>query len=335
MLTWSDMERHANENGFIPTDIYMEKSKQFRVCPLPDTKRAEAENEIWRVYLSAAENKKTGRNMYTEMFRYEWYEGRKRTGFWGNIEDAVKTIKQIENPKICIFSAGSGRDVLKVGLAAGVFISCAPSDIRGTYREIHTDYLTLAKPGARIIVTEYCDGNYREIKNTIAALEKKQLILPGMVDLARWDFRLKAPVACETQDAVIFSLTGNYANADEQPLILREISRCVKKDGLMITSTISPSFDFIKSKGLLYRLRFILKTPLGWPIGLTFMKWQVNWAKMAGRMNQLDFWANMSAESWARFLEPAGMETVRIYEGPCRLVPVEVLLSMKKRSLDS
>jgi hypothetical protein len=65
------------------------------------------------------------------------------------------------------------------------------------------------------------------------------------------------------------------------------------------------------------------------------MKWQVNWAKMAGRMNQLDFWANMSAESWARFLEPAGMETVRIYEGPCRLVPVEVLLSMKKRSLDS
>ncbi|MCX5849246.1 MAG: class I SAM-dependent methyltransferase [Deltaproteobacteria bacterium] len=331
MSTWRDIERHATENGFIPKDIYSENAKLFRVCPLPDEKRAEAENEIWRVYLSAAKKKKGGRNLYTEMFRYEWYEGRKRTGFWGNIEDAVKAIKHLENPRICIFSAGSGRDLLKVGLAAGVFTSSAPHGIRGTYREIHLDYLRLAKPGARFITTEFSDGNYKEMENSIADLEKKRLILPGMVDLARWDFRVKAPVASDTQDVVVFSLTGNYAHADEQPLILREIARCVKKEGLMITSTISSSFDFIKSKRPLYRLNFIIKTPLGWPMGLTFMKWQVNWAKMAGNMNRLGFWANTSAETWARHLEPAGMETVRIYD-PCRLVPVEVLVSRKKRS---
>ncbi len=334
MLSWSDMEAHATENGLIPDTVYTENADRFRVCPPPDRERAETENEIWRTYLSATRKKTPDRNLYTEMYRYEWYEGRKRKGFWGNIEDAVKTIRSMDNPRICIFSAGSGRDLLKVGLAAGVFRSSAPPSVRGTYREIHMDHFTLAKPGARFILTEYGEANYREIEKILAELERRGLILPGMVTLIRWDFRVKAPVASETQDAVIFSLTGNYAHRDEQPLILQEIARCVKKGGLMIASTLSSSFDFLKAGSLAYRLHFFLKTPLGWPIAPTFMKWQVNWARMAGKMNRLGFWANMSAETWARFIQPVGMETVRIYDGPCRLVPVEVLVARKALSFD-
>ena len=333
MLSWNDMEKHATDNGFIPHPVYTANADRFRVCPLPDKARTDKENEIWRIYLTATRKKNGGRNLYTEMFRYEWYEGRKRTGFWGNIEDAVKTIRSIDNPRICIFSGGSGRDLLKVGLAAGVFSSTAPPAVRGTYREINMDYFRLSKPGARFILTEYGEGNYLEIQKTLEELERRRLILPGMVDLARWDFRVKAPVASETQDAVIFSLTGNYAHSDEQPLILQEIARCVKKDGFMIASTLSSTFDFLKAGSLAYRLHFFLKTPLGWPIAPTFMKWQVNWARMAGKMNRLGFWANMSAETWARFIQPAGMETVRIYDGPCRLVPVEVLVARKERSV--
>ena len=96
-----------------------------------------------------------------------------------------------------------------------------------------------------------------------------------------------------------------------------------------MTSTLSPSFDFIKAKGLIYRLKFIRKTPLGWPIGIPFMRWQVRWAKLAGAMNRKGIWANLSALTWSGFLEKAHMETLRIYEAPCNLVPVEVLVAQK------
>lgn len=103
MLSWSDMEAHATDNGFIPCPVYTENAGRFRVCPPPDRERAETESEIWRTYLSATRKKTPDRNLYTEMYRYEWYEGRKRKGFWGNIEDAVKSIRSLENPRICIF----------------------------------------------------------------------------------------------------------------------------------------------------------------------------------------------------------------------------------------
>ena len=331
-MSWGEIEKQANENGLIPFDIYTKYAGRFRVCPALDKRIEDAENIIWQIYLSASREKNGQHNLYTEMFRYEWYEGRKRTGFWGNIEDAVKRLNVSDAPKISIFSAGSGRDLLKVGFAAGVWTSHAPAHIRGTYKEIDMKYFQLAKPQARIIVTEYGEGNFREMEKTVAELLEKKRINPGMVFLARWNFREQAPVATESQDVVVFSLTGNYAGIEEQPLILREIARCVKKNGYMISSTLSSAFDFLKARGLVYRVKFFLKTPLGWPIALDFMKWQLHWAKMAGDMNRMGFWANVPASTWAEFLQPSGMKTIRIYDAPCSLVPVEVLVSRKENS---
>jgi hypothetical protein len=329
MMSWEEIEDQATENGFIPNDIYLKNASGFRVCPPIEEKISRQEAAIWDVYLNASRKKGEGTNLYSEMFRYEWYEGRKRTGFWGNIEHAVRDISCGESPRLCIFSAGSGRDLLKVGLAAGIWTSTAPDKIKGTYKEINMDYFRLAKPDARIIVTEYGEGNFRAMERTVANLLDWKLLTPGMVFLSRWNFREKAPVVSGSQDIVVFSLTGNYAGIDEQPLILREIARCVKKDGYMIASTLSSAFDFLKARGLFYRLKFFLKTPLGWPVALEFMKWQMNWAKLAGDMNKNGFWATVSARIWAEFLEPAGMEKIRIYDAPCDLVPVEVLVTKK------
>lgn len=329
MKTWEDIESHATENGFIPDEFYREYAKKFRVCPEQKKEVADSETLIWDIYLSATRKGNSQQNLYSEMYRYEWYEGRNRTGFWGNIEDAIRSLAPDETPRISIFSAGSGRDLLKVGLAAGVWSSSAPPHIKGTYKEIDMDYFHLQKPGARMIVTEYGEGNFREMEKTVKRLLAKNLISPDMVSLSRWDFREKAPVVTESQDILVFSLTGNYARLDEQPLILREIARCVKPGGFMIASTLSPAFDFFRAKKILYRLKLFLRTPLGWPIALEFMKWQVHWVKMAGTMIKDGFWTNVSAETWADFLKPSGMKKIAIYDGPCNLVPVEVLVTQK------
>ncbi|MBU1168459.1 MAG: class I SAM-dependent methyltransferase [Proteobacteria bacterium] len=331
MITWEDLESHATENGFIPQELYREHARHFRVCPMQPKEVEDAEAEIWDIYLSTMRKGKKQRNLYSEMFRYEWYEGRKRTGFWGNIEEAVGAYCNHKAPRISVFSAGSGRDLLKVGLAAGVWSSKAPSKIKGTYKEIDPTYFQLQKPDARIIVTEFGEGNYNEMKRTITELRENNLIVPGMVYLSRWNFREKAPVASESQDMVVFSLTGNYAHIDEQPLILQEIARCVKQGGYMISSTLSTAFDFLKARGLVYRLKFFLKTPLGWPVALDFMTWQLQWAKMAGTMNKKGLWATGSAEIWADFLKPASMKKIMIYDSPCNLVPVEVLVAQKEK----
>jgi SAM-dependent methyltransferase len=329
MITWEDIESCATENGFIPARVYDKHIRKFRVCPCQPKEISDAEAEIWNIYLAARARRNGTSNLYSEMFRYEWYEGRKRRGFWGNIEHAIKTWAKYDAPRICVFSAGSGRDLLKVGLAAGIWSASPPRGFKGTYQEINMKYFHLEKPDARIIVTEFGEGNYREVEKTVNLLLKRNLITKDMIYLSRWDFREKAPVTTESQDAVVFSLSGNYAGIDEQPLILGEIARCIRKDGFLITSTLSPEFDFIKAKRLAYRLQFFLKTPLGWPIALDFMRWQVRWAKMAGTMNRRGIWANASADQWAGFLEPAGMIKIATYPAPCHLVPVEVLVAQK------
>lgn len=331
MVSFKEMESNATDYGFIPNEIYDLHAARFRVCPKQDKDIEDAQNDIWEKYLKATRWGKRGENLYNDMFRYEWYEGRKRTGFWGHIEDAIRTHAKGDAPRISVLSAGSGRDLLKVGLAAGVWSSCAPEKIKGTYREIDMDYFRLEKPGARFIVTEFGEGNLNVMKKTVSELMDRKLINADMIGLSRWDFREKAPVVTDSQDLIVFSLTGFYSGEQEQPLILKEIARCVKPRGFLIASTLSPTFDFIKAKGLGYRLKFILKTPLGWPIGLAFMRWQVNWAKMAGAMNRRGIWANTSALTWAEWLKPEHMKTVRIYDPPCDLVPVEVLVMQKKR----
>lgn len=329
-MSWKEMESHATDYGFIPNGIYDGNAARFRVCPEQPKEIEDAQNAVWEIYLKATRRGKRDENLYNEMYRYEWYEGRKRTGFWGQIEDAVRCHITGYAPRICVFSAGSGRDLLKVGLAAGIWSSAAPEKLKGSYLEINMDYFRLEKPGARIIVTEYGEGNLNVMKKTVAELIERKLLTPEMVGLSRWDFRQQAPVVTESQDLIVFSITGNYAAEHEQPLILKEIARCVKPGGFLVAATVSPDLDFIKAKSLRYRLKFIMKTPLGWPIGLTFMRWQVNWAKMAGAMNRKGIWANQPALTWADWLKQEQMKTVRIYDAPCNLVPVEVLVMQKK-----
>lgn len=330
MNSWSDVESNANENGFIPDDLYYKYVKQFPVCPSQDRTVSKAESEIWEAYLSATQKKNKNKNLYSEMYRYEWYEGRKRTGFWGNIEDAIRNAVTTLNPKITIFSAGSGRDLLKVGISAGIWKTTCPDRYRGTHKEVDIKYFRLVKPDARIIVTEYDAGNYIELTKTIDALKKNNCLSDDMISVSKWNFREKTPVAKETQDIVVFSLTGNYATINEQPLILREIARCIRPGGHFVGSTLSEKFDFNKAGNLLNKIKFVATTPLGWPIAVDFLKWQVQWGKMAGKMNKLGYWANVSAETWGDFLKPVGMKTVRIYDGPSSLVPVEVLVTVKE-----
>lgn len=327
MKNWNEIEKHAERNGFIPQSVYLENASNFKTCKPQSPEIAQQETDIWGKYLSATG--KGSKNLYSEMYRYEWYEGRKRNGFWGNIENAIKKNKLGDAPNITIFSAGSGRDLLKVCLAAGVWGSTAPKKIKGTYKEINSKYFTLQKPNAKIIVTEYDDGNYSELTETVNHLKNCGLLTDSMIYMSRWNFREKIPVANETQDIVVFSLTGNYATKEEQPLILQEIARCIKKGGYFIGSTLSSDFDFNKARSITNKLKLIVSTPLGWPIFVDFLKWQAQWGKMAGKMNKMGYWANISAKTWAEYLLPAGMKIVRIYSGTCKIVPVEVLVTQK------
>jgi SAM-dependent methyltransferase len=150
-----------------------------------------------------------------------------------------------------------------------------------------------------------------------------------MSAVRKWDFRQTAPLATGTQDIIVFPLTGNYATIEEQPLILREIARCVKNGGYLIASAMTDEFDFNKARSPLGRLRLALNTPLGLPVVLDFAPWQSRWAKLAGEMNKRGYWKNVSAAKWMEFLKPAGMEEVKIYPGPSKLLPVEVLVARK------
>lgn len=329
MKSWHDIESLADENGFIPEPVYNAHAADFPVCPPqpPDVRRIE--EDIWQTYLSATKRRDKTSKMYRELFRYEWYEGRKRSGFWGNIEKGIKRVVAGETPIISILSAGSGRDLIKVGLAAGVFESTAPPKIKGTYKEIDKKYLRLAKPGARIMVTEFDDNNLSELKRTVSDLIAGGALTDGMASIRKWNFRMAAPLASGSQDIIVFSLTGNYATIDEQPLILREIARCLKPGGHLITSTMTDKISFKKAHSFSSRIRLALTTPLGLPVVLDFAPWQIRWAKMAAKMHDNGFWKNVPAETWMAFLRPAGMEVVVIYPGPCKHLPVEVLVAKK------
>jgi len=161
-------------------------------------------------------------------------------------------------------------------------------------------------------------------------LDEKKLLKPGMVSIRKWNFRQAAPIASNSQDLVVFSLTGNYSTIEEQPLILREIARCVKQGEHLIASTMTPKLDFDKARSPLNIARLVLTNPLSWPILHEFASWQRKWGEMAGKMMQKGFWENTTGQKWAAFIEPAGMETVRIYPGPVKLLPVEVLVTRKK-----
>ena len=47
-------------------------------------------------------------------------------------------------------------------------------------------------------------------------------------------------------------------------------------------------------------------------------------------MNRKGIWANQFALTWANWLKDAGMKILRIYDPPCNLVPVEVLVMQKR-----
>jgi len=327
--SWQEIESLADNNGFIPERAYNENADAFPVCPPQPPEARRMESEVWQTYLSTTKRRDKKSPMYQEMFRYEWYEGRKRQGFWGNIEKALRLVKPGEAPTISILSAGSGRDIIKVGLAAGVFESSAPSKIKGTHREIDKQYLRLAKPEARIMLTEFDDHNLLALRKSVALLVEAGTLRQEMISIRKWDFRLAAPLGTGTQDIIVFSLTGNYATIEEQPLILREIARCVKPGGHLIAATMTDKIDFHKARSLMNKLRLMLTTPLGIPVALDFIPWQIGWSKMAEEMNKKGYWKNVAADIWMNFLKPAGMEEVIIYPGPCRHLPVEVLVAKK------
>lgn len=329
MKSWQDIESQADENGYIPETVYNNHAGLFPVCPPQSSEVCRVESEIWQTYLSTKRRNKDS-HMYHEMFRYEWYEGWKRRGFWGNIEKALRLIDFGNAPRISIFSAGSGRDLMKVGLASGIFTSTAPDRIKGTYREIDKKYLRLAKPRARMMLTEFNEHNLTALRHTVADLVASGVLTREMATVRKWDFRQTAPLVTDSQDAAVFSLTGNYATLDEQPLILREIARCLKPGGHIIASTMTDDFDHVKFRSPMGKLRMMLATPLGIPVALDFIPWQIRWSKMAREMNDRGFWENVSAARWMEFLKPAGMEEVKIYPGPSNIVPVEVLVARKK-----
>lgn len=332
MKSWQEIESLADENGFIPETVYNDQAGFFPVCPPQPPEVRRIESEVWRTYLSATRRGNKKSQMYQEIFRYEWYEGRKRRGFWGNIEKALRLVEPGDAPIISILSAGSGRDLIKVGLASGIFASTAPEKIRGTWREIDIKYLRLAKPQARIMVTEFNETNLSALRHTVDCLVEAGALTRAMTAIRKWDFRQTAPLTTDTQDIIVFPLTGNYATIDEQPLILREIARCVKPGGHLIASAMTDKIDFHKARGHLGKLRLALTTPLGWPVALDFIPWQIRWAKMAGEMNDKGYWKNVSAAGWMEFLKPAGMEEVKIYPGPSKFLPVEVLVAKKRGS---
>ncbi len=327
--SWRDVEKLSNENGFIPQEVYSENKKKFTVNKSRNPEQAKDEASVWNMYLSTKRTRYKNHNMYSEMYRYGWYEGKKRRGFWGNIEAAVGDLKLGESPSITIFSAGSGRDLLKVGLAAGVWTSIAPKKIKGTCKEISGKYFRLEKPGARIIVTEFDENNYCELKKTIEDLKSKKLLTDEMICSCPWDFRERSPVAKATQDIVVFSLTGNYATIDEQPYILKEIAKSIKPGGHLIASTMASHYSFSTNSKPLNMAKFILSTKLELSIARDFLHWGLNWSKMACKMYEKGYWANASAEIWLDFIAPSGMKKIKIYEGPSKLVPVEVLVAEK------
>jgi len=327
---WREIESASDVNGWILENIYEKVISSFRICPEQDPRVAEAEAKAWGRYLSATRKGNGQELMYNQFFRYEFYEGRKRTGFWGNIEEAIRRIGLGENPKITIFSAGVGRDLLKVGLASGLWGSSAPRGIAGTYKEISPEYFSLLKPGARIMVTEYERHALGALENMVDGLLQRDLLREEMITCRRWDFRYRAPLASNTQDLVVLSLVGNYARREEQPFILREMARCVAKGGHLVVSTMLPGLDFSKSHQGLRKIKIILSSPLMWPILPEALPWQVNWGRMAGEMNKAGYWQNIPAKEWAKFLEPAGMRTVKIYSAPSSLLPVEVLVAQKE-----
>jgi SAM-dependent methyltransferase len=332
MEQWQQVESHSDSNGYIPESVYSGVSEAFPVCPPQKAEAARMESEAWDGYLSAL-RRKSGRGMYEEMFRYEWYEGRRRAGFWGSIEAGIRRVAPAKAPRIVILSAGSGRDILKVGLAAGVWESTAPTRIRGTWREIHPRWFRLVKPEARFFVTEFSLDNYARLEKTVEKLLDRGLLQPGMVSLRRWSFRQRVPVATGSQDLVVFSLTGNYASEEEQPGILNEIARCVRPGGHLLASTMRADFDFLRATSLAYRVRFLMRTPLGWPIVPDFIPWQVWWGTTCHRMTKKGYWKNEDARIWARYMEPSRMEPVTIFPAPCDLVPVEVLLARKAETV--
>lgn len=71
MKTWEDIEKHRDENGFIPEKIYTENAPDFRVCPERDPGVRDLETQAWAKYLSSTRKKDNSRNMYGEMYRYE------------------------------------------------------------------------------------------------------------------------------------------------------------------------------------------------------------------------------------------------------------------------
>jgi len=325
--SWQAIEATADENGFIPESVYTQHAHRFPTCPPPDPRRKKQEQEAWEAYLSTRRRRKKSL-MYSELYRYEWYEGRKRKGFWHNIETALARLKTGPAPVISVLSAGTGRDLIKVGLAAGIFKSIAPARFRNTHREIAVGHMRLAKPDARIMVTEFDPNNLAVLKDTVAYLIRTGALTEEMIAVRRWDFRQVSPLATDSQDIIVFSLTGNYATIEEQPLILREIVRCIKPGGYLIAATMDEGMNFQKSvRG--EKLKVILESPLLLPIGLDFIPWQIRWGKMAGEMFSRGYWKNVPAATWMEFLQPAGMEQVAIYPGPSKLLPVEVLVTRK------
>lgn len=332
-ITWDHMETNADEHGFVPESLYEENVHRFPTCPPQDPVAAEIEAAFWEAYLSRTRRFNTRKTpMYMDLFRYEWYEGRKRGGFWGYIEETIRDIAPGPTPKITILSAGCGRDLLKVGLAAGIWASTAPPKIRGTYREVDMKYFSLKKPDARIMVTEFADHNMTLLRDTVEQLITRGLATREMVAVRRWDFRKRAPLATASQEIVVFALTGNYCARSEQPFILREIARTLKPGGCFIASTISDKLDFHRARTLLGKIRILLSTPLVIPVLPDFWPWQARFAKIAGKMNSLGFWANVAAEEWMEYLKPADMEQLRIYPGTSPFLPVEVLVALKKGS---
>jgi SAM-dependent methyltransferase len=329
MAQWQQVESLADSNGHIPERIYSGVSDTFSVCSPQGEDAVRLEREAWEQYLSARRRLKKGRGMYEEMFRYEWYEGRNRAGFWGAIERGVRHVALGDAPRIAILSAGSGRDILKVGLAAGVWESTAPKHIRGTWREINPKWFRLVKPDTRFFFTEYSPDNFDRLATTVETLLERGLLKSDMVSLRRWSFRQRVPLVTGSQDLAIFSLTGNYATEEEQPRILNEIARCIRPGGHLIASTMRADFDFIRVASLAYRVRCFLRTPLGWPVCIEFLPWQVWWATTCHRMMEKGYWKNADAHTWADYMTPSRMDPVAIYPAPCELVPVEVLLARK------
>jgi SAM-dependent methyltransferase len=326
-----EIETKCDENGYLPDGIYRTNISSFAICPPQSSEVAEAEAKVWNEYLSATRKEDKNRLMYDELYRYEFYEGRKRQGFWGNIEDAIKKMNFDDDPRVTILSAGTGRDLLKVGLAAGIWKSTASRKIRGTYKEISPEYLRLVKPKARVMVTEYEEHVLGALRNTVDQLINKALLNEEMVTVRKWDFRYRTPLATGSQDLVVFALAGNYAKLEEQPLILRELARVVKVGSYLVASTMLPELNFSKAIGLIRKIRIILSSPLFWPVLREFVPWQVKWGKMAGSMNEAGIWCNVPATTWMQFLQSAGMEKIEIYPSPSSLLPVEVLVARKEQ----